>query len=134
MTLENEQYLWDRLPTVAEQNDHRARREAAGREIERQLRFSVLAFWHEGKEQYEQLCGPDLPTAHDIVTEMLEKGMIRSPKEAEATLYKWCGESCWEYGGNVWSGWKTGHPEKPERLRLAWLRRMNELTPEEEEV
>ena len=43
----------------------------------------------------------------DIIKEMLNLGMIKSPKQAWATLEKWCDKGIYEYGVNLDLGWKV---------------------------
>ncbi len=47
----------------------------------------------------------------DVVQSMIDRGAIRSWKEAGATLEKWMRRGWWEFGTNVFGGWFT--PEAP---------------------
>lgn len=44
-----------------------------------------------------------------VIAEMLEAGMIQSPKQAYCTLEKWERQGCYDYGVSLDLGWKTDH-------------------------
>lgn len=46
------------------------------------------------------------PFARDIISEMVIKGLINSPKQAWRTLEKWCDKGIYEYGCCLDLGWK----------------------------
>lgn len=41
-----------------------------------------------------------------VIIQMLEKGLIVSPKQAWRTLEKWCDKQLYEYGTSLDLGWK----------------------------
>jgi len=45
-------------------------------------------------------------TPRDIIEEMLLKEMIKTPKQAWATLEKWSGKGLYEYGVCLDLGWR----------------------------
>jgi len=42
----------------------------------------------------------------DVICIMLDKGMIRNPKQAWRTLEKWVNKNIYEYGTSLDLGWK----------------------------
>lgn len=49
------------------------------------------------------------PFPREVITDMLKRGMISSPKQAWRTLEKWCDSGKYNYGCCLDLGWK----EKP---------------------
>ncbi len=45
-------------------------------------------------------------TPREIIKDMLNLGMIKSPKQVHATLDKWIRKGIYEYGCNLELGWK----------------------------
>lgn len=50
-------------------------------------------------------------TPRDVIEEMLQKGWIKSPKQAWSTLEKWVGKGMYEYGCCLDLGWKCKDKE-----------------------
>lgn len=53
----------------------------------------------------------DMPNYHnrfprDVINEMIELGMIKSPKQAWRTLEKWSDKGLYEWGSIMDLGWK----------------------------
>ncbi len=46
------------------------------------------------------------PMPRDVIEDMLQKGMINSPKQAWATLKKWSKKGLYDYGVSLDLGWK----------------------------
>lgn len=44
-------------------------------------------------------------TPRDVIKEMLDKGMIKSPKQVYATLNKWISKNKYNYGVSFDMGW-----------------------------
>ena len=55
---------------------------------------------------------PPPPSVREVIAQMLEDGMIESPKQAWRTLEKWCNKGRYEYGVTLDLGWKYGDTDR----------------------
>lgn len=61
--------------------------------------------FHLEKYLWENIDPPN-KHARCVIEEMINKGMIQSPKEAWRTLEKWTLQQKWNYGSTLDLGWK----------------------------
>lgn len=62
----------------------------------------------ESCEELKNRCfkRPKRTSPRDVINKMVEKGMIKSPKQAWRTLEKWSGKGLYNYGCCLDLGWK----------------------------
>lgn len=61
--------------------------------------------WNEISEMRETFIIKRTP--YDVINEILERGWIKSPKQACRTLEKWASKGLYDYGSRLDLGWKV---------------------------
>lgn len=73
-------------------------------ELEQHLWDAIPCNWFDKSARKTRRIEGRLP--RDVIKEMLDAGLIQSPKQAWRTLEKWCDKGWYNYGVTLDLGWR----------------------------